>query len=307
MMYELINRFCKQEQSALSVQWLCQLGQVPRSSYYRRSAGNHDGRLPNEKDPLCEEVHRICSEFPRYGYRRVTHELRRRGAHPVNHKRVLGLMRTEKLLCRPRKRFIRTTDSRHHFRVYLNLVPTLALTQINQLWIADLTHIRLLHGVAYLAVVLDAFSRRAIGWAVSSHIDTALSLGALRMALSTRQIAPGLVHHSDQGVQYASGDYVALLVAHHITISMSRKGNPYDNARAESFMKTLKTEEVSLNEYQNLQDAKNNIDRFIEDVYNAKRLHSSLGYQPPVEFEANMCKSLNQKPSTLRSPEFVST
>ena len=161
------------------------------------------------------------------------------------------------------------------------------VTRPNELWVADITYVRLLRGFAYLAVILDAFSRRAIGWDISMHIDTKLSLAALLMALETRHVVPGLVHHSDRGIQYASGDYVALLKSKNIVISMSRKGNPYDNAKAESFMKTLKSEEVSLNEYETFLDAKQNIEHFISLVYNNKRLHSSLGYQTPAEFEAH--------------------
>jgi transposase InsO family protein len=179
----------------------------------------------------------------------------------------------------------------------------MVLTVPNQLWVADITYVRLLQGFAYLAIILDAFSRRAIGWALSDHIDTALSLTALHMALECRTIAPGLVHHSDQGVQYASDDYVNLLKSKNIIISMSRKGNPYDNAKAESFLKTLKAEEVYLNEYESFYDAQCNIGHFIDAVYNHKRLHSALGYVPPVEFEA--CY-LTQKPSTLTLAKTVS-
>lgn len=181
----------------------------------------------------------------------------------------------------------------------------MTLTGPNQLWVADLTYIHLAHGFAYLAVLLDAWSCRAIGWAISSHIDTQLSLRALRMALATRQVGPGLVHHSDRGVQYASADYVDLLRSRDITISMSRTGNPYDNALAESFIKTLKTEEVYLNEYRDLLDAKNNIEQFIDQVYNQKRLHSSIGYRTPVEREAQL-ENQTLNPSTLTAAKTVS-
>ena len=300
-MYELIDSLSQ----TIPVQHLCHLVQVPRSNYYRSQHSANAEDLSS--DPVCTEVHRICNEFHWYGYRRVTHELSRRG-HPSNHKRMMSFMRTESLLCRPKKRFIRTTDSRHGLRVYPNVVPTMTLTQTNQLWVADLTYIRLVRGVAYLAVILDAFSRRAIGWALSSHIDTELSLRALTAALATRHIAPGLVHHSDQGVQYACHEYVNLLVSNNnnITISMSRKGNPCDNAVAESFMKTLKVEEVSLNEYENLLDARNNINRFIEHVYNNKRLHSSLGYQTPAEYESQFHITNTINSSTLTTHETVS-
>lgn len=286
----------------LSVQQLCRLARVARSSYYRhqRRSGVQD-----QPDVVRAELHCICEHYPAYGYRRVTHELCRRG-HRVNHKRILALMRTEGLLCRRRRRFIRTTDSRHGLPVYPNLARTLSVTQVNQLWVADLTYVRLIRGFAYVAVILDAFSRRAVGWAVSSHIDTELSLRALRMALATRQVGPGLAHHSDQGVQYASTDYVDLLRSKNITISMSRTGNPYDNAMAESFIKTLKAEEVYLNEYESLLDATTNIDHFIDQMYNKKRLHSSLGYKPPAEYEAQLVHSQPRNCSTLTTSKTVS-
>ena len=288
--------------STLSVQQLCRLVRLPRCSYYRRHC--HSG-VEDQSDAVCPELHRVCEHYPAYGYRRVTHELRRRG-HCVNHKRILALMRAERLLCRPKRRFIRTTDSRHGLPVYPNLARTLSVTQPNQLWVADLTYVRLVRGFAYVAVILDAFSRRAVGWALSSHVDTELSLRALTMALAARQVGAGLVHHSDQGVQYASAEYVALLTSKNITISMSRTGNPYDNAMAESFMKTLKAEEVYLNEYESLLDATTNIDHFIDQMYNKKRLHSSLGYMPPVEFEAQVNHILTQNQSTLSAIKTVS-
>jgi putative transposase len=295
--------------STLSVQQLCRLAQVPRSSYYRRQSGSGVEGQPrsirNQPDVVCAELHRVCEHYPSYGYRRVTHELRRRG-HRVNHKRILALMRAERLLCRLKRRFIRTTDSRHGLAVYPNLARTLSVTEPNRLWVADLTYVRLVRGFAYVAVILDAFSRRAVGWALSSHVDTELSLRALTMALAARQVGPGLVHHSDQGVQYASAEYVALLTSREITISMSRTGNPYDNAMAESFMKTLKTEEVYLNEYESLLDATTNIHRFIDQMYNKKRLHSSLGYQTPAEYEAKYHSTTITNSSTLTTPETVS-
>ncbi len=230
----------------------------------------------------------------------MTKELARRGTQ-ANHKRVLTLMRKENLLCRIKRRFVRTTDSRHGLPIYPNVARTLLVTRPNELWVADITYVRLLRGFAYLAVILDAFSRRVVGWAMSMHIDTKLSLAALTMALETRFVANGLVHHSDRGVQYASSDYVALLKSKNIVISMSRKGNPYDNAMAESFMKTLKSEEVSLNEYETFSDAKLNIEHFIDLVYNNKRLHSSIGYITPVESEAPYMNG-----STLVQQNYVS-
>jgi len=275
----------------LTIQERCHLAGVPRSSYYRQS-----DREKMRSDGVVQKVRQICCEYPRYGYRRVTKELVRRGVK-ANHKRVLALMRKENLLCRIKRRFIHTTDSRHGLPVYPNVARSLVVTRPNELWVADITYVRLLRGFAYLAVILDAFSRRAVGWARSMHIDTKLSLAALTMALEMRSVATGLVHHSDRGVQYASSDYVALLKSKNIVISMSRKGNPYDNAKAESFMKTLKSEEVSLNEYESFSDAKQNIEHFIDLVYNNKRLHSAIGYQTPVEFEAPYmnCSTLFQQ------------
>lgn len=271
----------KQGEPSVAVQRLCQLAGVARSSYYRWQHRQSHLTLP---DRLQGELHSICEEHRRYGYRRVTKELHRRGIQ-VNHKRILALMRRHNLLCRPKRRFRSTTNSQHQYPVYRNLARTMTVNRPNQLWVADLTYVRLVSGSVYLAVILDAFSRRAIGWALSQHIDTELSLEALQMALATRVVVPGLVHHSDQGVQYAASDYIAVLVSKNITISMSRKAYPYDNALAESFIKTLKTEEVYLNEYETLLDAKTNVNHFIDQVYNRKRLHSSLGYRPPVEYE----------------------
>jgi transposase InsO family protein len=238
------------------------------------------------------QITRIASQHPSYGYRRITVELARNG-YSANRKRVLRLMRENHLLCRRKRKCLATTDSSHGLAVYPNLKPLLALARINELWVADITYIALPEGFAYLAVVLDAYSRKAIGWHLGLRIDTQLTLSALRMAIQERG-AP-LYHHSDRGVQYASADYVALLGAYQVQISMSRRGNPYDNASMESFMKTLKYEAVYLTEYQTYEDAKADIDHFIDKVYNQERLHSSLGYVSPNEFEAN-CKSM---PSSL--------
>jgi len=278
---------------------LCRLAHIPRGTYYRHQ---ERAKVGDHHDPVCQEVHRVCEQYPRYGYRRVTHELHRRGQQ-VNHKRILALMRREKLLCRPKRRFVRTTNSEHPYRVYPNVAQAMVLSSPDQLWVADITYVRLRQRFAYVAVILDAFSRRVIGWALSEHIDTHLSLTALRMALEQRQITPGLVHHSDQGVQYASNEYVSILKSKDIAISMSRKGNPYDNAKAESFMKTLKAEEVQLNEYESVHDARCNIEYFIDAIYNHKRLHSALGYVPPVEFEDHY---LTQNLSTLTQVKTVS-
>jgi transposase InsO family protein len=255
---------------------------LPRATFYRRR--RHTVGTDKAETGLRQTMQRIALQMPTYGYRPMTAELRRRG-WLANHKRVLRLMRAENLLCRPRRRFVRTTDSTHSLPVFPNLARWMVLTAADQLWVADITYIRLPAEFVYLAVILDAFSRRVIGWALDRHLLTELPLTALRMALRTRQIKAGLVHHSDRGVQYASTDYVSLLVKHQIRVSMSRTGNPYDNAKAERFMRTLKHEEVFLSDYQTLTQARASIRRFIEQVYNRKRLHSALGYLPPVEFE----------------------
>ena len=248
---------------------------------------------PVDRDVVVRDrIQQIALEMPAYGYRRITAQLQREELH-VNHKRVLRLMREDNLLCLRTRPFVRTTDSDHAFAVYPNLVPTLEVTGLNQLWIADITYVRLRCEFIYLAVVLDAFSRRCIGWCLERHLQTELTLAALRMALTDRDVGAGLVHHSDRGVQYAAHAYTDLLTAHGIRISMSRRGNPYDNAQAESFMKTLKYEEVHVNDYEHLEEARTSIGHFLEQVYNQKRLHSALGYRPPVEFEA----ALNQPTS----------
>jgi transposase InsO family protein len=237
-----------------------------------------------EEMELRDAIQKLAVEMPVYGYRRITMALRR-GGWVVNHKRVLRLMRADNLLCLRRRAFVRTTDSDHQLRVYPNRARELRLSGLNQLWVADITYIRLVLEFVYLAVILDAFSRRVIGWALGRTLEAELALEALRLAIARGRVAPGLVHHSDQGVQYASSAYTELLTEHGILISMSRRGNPYDNAQAESFMKTLKYEEVYRTEYLDFADARRCIGKFIESVYNQKRLHSALGYLAPAEFE----------------------
>jgi putative transposase len=273
-------------QGSQRIQRLCRQAGVSRAGYYRhwqKSAPRaHDTALR----ALIQDV--VVANKQRRGYRYITHELRREHGVVVNRKRVLRLMRQDNLLCLPRKPFVPpTTDSRHTWRIVPNLVKGLELTGLDQLWVADITYIRLQEEFVYLAVVIDAFSRRVIGWAMADHLRASLAIDALKMALNERRPAWGsLIHHSDRGVQYASGDYTKLLEAHGITTSMSRAGNPYDNAKAESFMKTLKAEEVDGRLYRNLKEAEQCIGTFIEDVYNKQRLHSALGYRPPAEFEA---------------------
>jgi putative transposase len=267
----------------LTIQRMLALGRVSRSSFYRYDP---EQKTSADRDmELRDAIQRIALQWPCYGRPRITRELRRQG-WTINPKRVYRLMREDNLLCVRRRKFVVTTDSHHHRRIYPNLARGLVLSGVNQLWIADITYIRLLEEFVFLAAILDAFSRRVIGWALDRSLDDELTLSALRMALANRTPLPGLVHHSDRGSQYASGDYIGLLETNQICISMSRKGNPWDNAACESFMKTLKYEEVYRNEYRDLAEARASIGEFLEKVYNQKRLHSALGYVPPAEFEA---------------------
>ena len=232
-----------------------------------------------------DAVQRIALRHPAYGRPRITAELKRQGWE-VNHKRVGRILREDNLLCIRKRRFKSTTDSKHGFPVYTNLLRKVVPTKPNQVWVADITYIRLADEFIYLAVVLDAYSRRVIGWSLDRTLEATLAINALRMAINKRGAPAGLIHHSDRGVQYACGEYTKLLGEHAIRISMSRKGNPYDNAKAESFMKTLKKEEVHRMEYRDIAEARRSIGKFLESTYNRKRLHSALGYRPPAEFEA---------------------
>jgi len=274
----------------------CALFAVGRTGYYAHIAtarGTHG-------TALRAAIERIVLAFPGYGYRRVTAALHREG-WSVNHKRVLRVMREESLLCQLQRRFVATTDSHHGCRVYPNLLRDVVLTGLNQAWVADITYIRLPTAFVYLACVLDVYSRRCVGWRVSREIDTALTLAALNHALAARCPLPGLIHHSDRGVQYASAAYVARLAEAGVRVSMSAVGNPYHNAKAESFFKTLKHEEVYLKDYRNFEEAEMHLERFIEDVYNMKRLHSSLGYLPPSEFETTATKTAEFPYAVVRS------
>jgi putative transposase len=262
---------------------LCQMTGLNRAGFYRSRTPRLV--LPVEME-IRDEMQKIALESPAYGYRRITAALQRCG-FDISHKRVLRMMREDNLLCVRRPGFVVTTDSRHSLPVYPNLARQAVVTAINQLWVADITYIRLQSEFVYLAVVLDAFSRRVIGWALGRTLAAELAVSALHMALLERKPPPGFVHHSDRGIQYASQVYTDLLKQHQAQISMSRKGNPYDNAACESFMKTLKYEEVYRNEYRDFQEARARIGEFLEHVYNETRLHSALGYLPPAEFEQN--------------------
>lgn len=266
----------------LSVAALCAVAQVSRAGFYREFSAHAPRQAEIE---LRDRMQRVALANRCYGYRRVTAELHRQG-FVVNHKCVARLLREDNLLSVRHKKFVLTTESRHGFVRYPNLAGRMVVATINQLWVADITYIRLSEEFVYLAVVLDAYSRRVVGWELGPTLQASLPLQALDRALADRTIEPGIVHHSDQGVQYCCPDYVGKLLDHGFVISMSRTGTPYDNAKAESFMKTLKSEEASLQQYRDLEEARASIQCFIEEVYNRKRLHSALGYRPPEEFEA---------------------
>jgi putative transposase len=282
--HAVIEQACEEKQP-LSIRHLCELLQVNRAWYYAKQHVLVEPSKRAEEVALRDDIEKLILEFAGYGYRRVTHALQRAG-WKVNHKRVLRIMHEESLLCHIKRHFVHTTDSHHHFPIYPNLVNGRTPEAPDLIWVADLTYIRLRSEFVYLATILDAYSRRCIGWNLSTRLDANLALGALEEALATRDVKSGLIHHSDRGVQYASIAYTERLLSMGVQISMSAKGNAYDNAKAESFFKTLKQEEVYLKQYQTFEEASLNIGQFIEDVYNTKRLHSSLGYMPPEEFEA---------------------
>jgi putative transposase len=283
-------------QGKLSVERMCQLAGVSRAGFYR----SLQREQPVEEDmEVRSTIQRIFAEHKRrYGYRRVSAELRRRGML-VNHKRVARLMREDKLLAAQPKSFVVTTESDHELEVYLNLAKRMKLTGVNQLWVADITYIRLNREFVFLAVILDAFSRKVIGWQLDRTLTARLPLAALEQALGERKPPPGLVHHSDRGIQYACGAYVAALRQQGLIPSMSRPANPYDNASCESFMKTLKREEIHANEYRDLEHLRENVVLFIEDYYNRVRLHSALGYRPPAEFEQIVMAGAGSQGATM--------
>lgn len=277
---------------------MCRLVQVSRAGFYRHW---------QQQEPRAEEmavraqVQQIVFAHRRnYGYRRVARELHQQGML-VNHKRVARIMAEDNLLAIRRRRFVPTTDSQHQLRVYVNLAARMQLSGIDQLWVADLTYIRLREQFLYLAVILDAFSRRVVGWALDHSLAKGVALAALRQALESRHPAPGLVHHSDRGVQYAAKEYVALLLAHGISPSMSAAGNPYDNAKCESFMKTLKQEEIYTRQYRDRADLEAHIAEFLERYYNRRRLHSALNYRSPEQFEASLRLTSTALPAATMS------
>jgi putative transposase len=286
-------------QGGLTILDFCQLAGVSRASYYRR----WQRRKPSEEQmAVRDRVQRLALRYRYYGYRPITRLLKREG-WVVNHKRVLRLMREDNLLSLRRRKFVITTDSAHDWKVYPNLARRMQVSGINQLWVADITYVRLQQEFIYLAVILDVYSRRVVGWSLSRQLDSRFAQQALKMAWDQRRPAPGLVHHSDRGLQYSCGEYVQQLESYGMTISMSRPGNPYDNAWAESFMKTLKVEEVDGRRYRNFDHAESCIGTFIEDIYNQQRLHSALEYRSPVDFEAAL---RNEFPKNSAMDQIVS-
>lgn len=284
-----------------TIRQMCEMAAVSRAGYYR-SWRKKEPRI--EETALRDAIQReALSRRHRGGYRPITRALKNNG-WVINHKRVLRLMREDNLLSIRRRRFVATTDSDHGWRIYPNLACRMIVTDINQLWVADITYVRLQQEFIYLAVILDVYSRRVVGWGLSRRLERQVAQQALEMALTERRPLPGLVHHSDRGVQYASGDYVKRLESSGITISMSRPGNPWDNAWAESFIKTLKVEEINGQRYRNFDHAKTCIGTFIEEVYNQQRMHSALDYRSPIEFEDGL---RNTRQEVLPKTAMVST
>jgi putative transposase len=284
-------------QGSLSIERMCQLVAVSRRSFYRLLK---EGRPVEEEMEVRSAIQQIALEHRRrYGYRRITAELRHRGMQ-VNHKRVVRIMWEDDLLAIQPKRFKITTNSNHKFEVYLNLASRMKLNGVNQLWVADITYIRLKAEFVYLAVILDAFSRKVVGWSLDRTLAARLTIVALEQAIQARRPAPGLVHHSDRGFQYACTEYISIIEQYRMIPSMSRPANPYDNASCESFMKTLKREEIYANKYEDLEELRANIEEFIERYYNRLRLHSALGYQSPEEFEQKSESQVDSRSATMQ-------
>jgi transposase InsO family protein len=275
---------------------MCQLAGVSRASYYRHLEEVAPSEAEMEVKAAIQKV--ALAHHRRYGYRRITKDLHRQGMQ-VNHKRVLRLMREDNLLAIRYRRFILTTDSQHEETVYVNLALRMKVTGTNQLWVADITYIRLRGAFVYLAVIIDRYSRKAIGWSLDRSLCAKVAVTALRMAIAQRQPPPGVVHHNDQGIQYCCKEYRDVLKEHQMVPSMSRPGNPYDNAFCESFMKTLKQEEIYCHEYESFQDLSEHLEEFLENYYNRQRLHSALGYRTPEEFERDAAA----KPASSPAPD----
>jgi putative transposase len=290
-------------QGKLSVERMCSLSAVSRAGYYRSLQEREPDLEEMELRSAIQDI--VIAHRLRYGYRRVSAELRHRG-FVANHKRVVRLMRLDNLLALRRSAFVATTDSDHELLVHLNLAGRMQLSGVNQLWVADITFIKLQQEFVYLAVILDAFSRKVVGWALDRSLAAQLAITALQNAITTRTPRPGLVHHSDRGIQYASGEYGKVLDEHQIIASMSRLANPWDNAKCESFMKTLKLEEIHANEYRGIDDLRKNVSKFVDVYYNTQRLHSALGYRTPEQFEATIAGAVVEgqaEMSFLRHPE----
>jgi putative transposase len=286
--------------SHLGVEQMCALGRVSRAGYYR----NLQIQAPKEEETAIRgEIQKIAvAHKRRYGVRRVAKQLRDQGMI-VNRKRVARIMREDNLLAIRYRKFVPTTDSSHRHKVYWNLAKRMTLTGINQLWVADITYIRLREEFVYLAVVLDAYSRKVIGWALERNMQVHLTVSALRQALEQRRPPANVVHHSDQGSQYACPEYVQILLENEMIPSMSRAGCPYDNAACESFMKTLKQEEIYASEYRNLEDLRTHLQEFLNDYYNRVRLHSALGYRSPDAFEATLPVDRHAQAATFEFSE----
>jgi len=278
-------------QGDLSIERMCQLTQVSRAGFYRYLQVRAPSEEEMTKRSAVQEI--VLEHRQRYGYRRVAAELRRHGMI-VNHKRVARLMRADNLLTHENCELDRARDSDHELQIYLNLASRMNVCGPNQLWMADITYVRLNTEFVYLAVVLDAFSRRVVGWSVDRSLQARLPTNALQMAIMNRRPPASLVHHSDRGVQYTSKTYMRTLSEHQMLASISRPGKPYDNARCESFMKTLKREEIHANEYRDLEHLLQSVEAFLEHYYNRCRLHSALGYRSPEEFEGRSLQRNSQ-------------
>jgi transposase InsO family protein len=256
------------------------------TAYYDQKRNERSEAKEKEDADLCSKIEGLQNEYSCWGYRTIKVQLKKHLSMQVNKKKILRIMRKFGLFHKIKRHFVKTTDSNHGFKIYPNLLKGKTVNSLNRVWVSDITYIRILNGFVFLAVIIDLYSRRVVGWAISRHINHELTVAALLMAIETRKPGPGLIHHSDRGVQYACQEYVAALQANKIQISMSAKGNPYDNAFAESFFKTLKKEEVYLWEYVSFADVVERIPQFIEKVYNTKRVHSGIEYLTPQEFEA---------------------